>query len=59
MTPLSTLIVVGTPFSYTVETAPSFGELVALDGGAAIVRVLRSSDGGCIYVVEPAGEDRS
>ena len=59
MTPVYTLIVDGTPFSYTAETAPSIGELVSLDASAATVRVVRSSDGGRLYVGEPAGEDGS
>lgn len=53
------LIVDGTPFAYTAETAPSIGQLVTLDAGAPIVRVVRSSDGGLIYVGERAGEDGS
>lgn len=48
-TPVRTLIVDGTPFSYTAETAPSIGELVTLDSRGAIVRVLRRSDGGLVY----------
>ena len=58
MSPVYTFIVDGTPFAYTAETAPSIGELVTLDAGAAIVRVVRSSDGGR-YVGERAGEDGS
>lgn len=56
MTAVYTLIVDGTAFSYTAEAAPSIGQLVRLDGGAAVVRVLRSSDGGRIFVAEPADE---
>ncbi len=56
--PVYTLIVGGTPFAYTAETAPSIGELVPLDGGATTVRVLRSSDGGRIFVAEPADDGR-
>lgn len=59
MSPVYTLIVDGAPFAYTAETAASIGELVTLDAGAAIVRVVRSSDGGRIYVGERAGEDGS
>jgi hypothetical protein len=58
MTPVYTLIVDGVPFSHTAETAPSIGELVTL-AGAASVRVVRSSDGGRIYVGEPAREQVS
>jgi hypothetical protein len=59
MTPVYTLIVDGVPFSYTAEAAPSIGEFVTLDASAASVRVVRSSDGGRIYVGEPAGEEGS
>jgi hypothetical protein len=59
MTPVYTMIIDSVPFSYTAETAPSIGELVKLDESAASVRVVRSSDGGRIYVGEPAGEDVS
>jgi len=59
MTPVYTLIVDSVPFSYSAETAPSIGELVTLDESAASVRVVRSSDGGRIYVGEPAGEEVS
>jgi hypothetical protein len=56
--PVYTLIVEGTPFSYTAGKAPSIGEVIRLDAGAAIVRVLRSLDGGRIYVGEAARENR-
>jgi hypothetical protein len=59
MTPVFTLIVDGTPFSYTSETAPSIGELVRLDADGTMVRVVRSADGGRIYVAEPASGDAS
>lgn len=59
MSPVYMLIVDGTAFAHTAETAPSIGELVTLDTGAAIVRMVRSSDGGLIYVGEPAAEDGS
>jgi hypothetical protein len=59
MTPVYTLIVDSVPFSYTAESAPSIGELVTLEESAASVRVVRSSDGGRIYVGEPAGEEVS
>jgi hypothetical protein len=59
MSPVYTLIVDGASFSYTAETAPSIGELVRLDAGAGIVRVVRSSDGGRIYVGEPTDEHES
>lgn len=59
MTPGYTLIVDGVPFSYTAETALSIGELGRLGASAASVRAVRSSDGGRIYVGEPAGEEGS
>ena len=54
-----TLIVDGTPFSYTAESAPSIGELVRLDADAVTVRVAMSVDGGRIYVGEPADKGES
>ena len=56
MTAVYTLIVDGEALSYTADAAPSIGELVTPDGGAPIVRVLRSSDGGRIFVAEPVEE---
>ena len=57
MSPVYTLIIDGAPFSYSAETAPSIGELVTLDAGATIARVVRSSDGGRIYAAEVAAQD--
>ena len=57
VSPVYTLIVDGTPLSYTAETAPSIGELVTLDEAGSTVRVVRSSDGGRIFVAEPVGAD--
>lgn len=59
MLSLYTVIVDGTPFSYTAEKAPSIGEIVRLDEGTSSVRVVRSSDGGRIYVGEPTDNDGS
>lgn len=56
--PVYTLIVDGTPMSYTAETAPSVGEVITLDAAALVVRVLRSSDGGRVYIGELAGENK-
>jgi hypothetical protein len=52
-----TLIVGGTPLTYTADAAPSIGEVVTLDADGSTVRVLRSSDGGRIFVAEPVDED--
>ena len=57
MMPTYTLIVDGVPISYSAETAPSIGDLVTLEQEGAVVRMLRSSDGGRIYVAEAASSD--
>ena len=57
--PTYTLIVEGIPISYSAEVAPSIGDLVTLEEKGIVVRVLRSSDGGRIYVAEAASDESS
>ena len=57
MSPTYTLIVEGVPISSCAATAPSIGDLVSLEEEGSVVRVLRSSDGGRIYVAEPVSDE--
>jgi hypothetical protein len=59
MLPVYTLLVdgAGVPFSLTAELAPSIGDVVDLNGESSTVRVVRSADGGRIFVAEPVTED--
>ena len=59
MTPTYTLIVDGIPISYSAENAPAIGDVVTLEEEGKVVRVLRSSDGGRIYVAESVSDNPS
>jgi hypothetical protein len=56
MSPVYTIIVGGVPYCYTAEQAPPIGLLVTLDGLTSIARVVRSADGGRVYIGEAATE---
>ena len=45
-----TLVVAGVPHVYSAESAPSIGEIVTIS--AAQIRVVRSADGGRVFIGE-------
>ena len=47
-----TIVAAGVPYRYSAEVAPSIGEVVTLDKGGAQMRVLRSADGGRVFIGE-------
>ena len=47
-----TLIVAGVPHRYSADSAPAIGEVVALDEGGTSIRIVRSADGGRVFVGE-------
>lgn len=47
-----TLIVGGVPHRYSADSAPAIGEVVALDEGGTSIRIVRSADGGRVFVGE-------
>ena len=47
-----TLVVAGVPHRYSAESAPLIGEIVALDDGGTTIRVVRSADGGRVFIGE-------
>jgi hypothetical protein len=50
--PVFTLIVSGVPHDYSAGEAPSIGEIVTIDEGSAKIRVVRSADGGRVFIGE-------
>ena len=47
-----TLIVAGVAHRYSADSAPAIGEIVALDEGGKSIRIVRSADGGRVFVGE-------
>ena len=47
-----TLVVAGVPHRYSADSAPAIGEVVALDEGGTSIRIVRSADGGRVFVGE-------
>jgi len=52
MVAVFTLVVAGVPHRYSADSAPSIGEIVALDDGGTSIRIVRSADGGRVFVGE-------
>jgi hypothetical protein len=52
-----TLVVAGVPHRYSADSAPAIGEIVALDEAGTSIRIVRSADGGRVFVGE-FGSDR-
>jgi hypothetical protein len=52
MLPVFTLIVSGVPHVYSAGAAPSIGEIVTIDEGSTKIRIVRSADGGRVFVGE-------
>ena len=47
-----TLVVAGVPHRYSAKSAPSIGEVVTVDAGGTSIRVVRSADGGRVFIGE-------
>ena len=50
--PVFTLVVAGVPHPYSGTVAPSIGEVVTIDEGGVKIRVVRSADGGRVFIGE-------
>jgi hypothetical protein len=53
-----TLVVAGVPHRYSADSAPAISEVVALDDGGARIRIVRSADGGRVFVGELVSDPR-
>ncbi len=52
MLPVFTLVISGVPHAFSARVAPSIGEIVTIDEGSSKIRVVRSADGGRVFIGE-------